>query len=309
MQKLLNDDHDQIDAMQNEDSGPTDGQTHAKDTLIADSKVPKPLNIDSVNTPLPDQLIESVIGDKSEDKEISNSPPKGETCLADSNKVRKNLRAKKRKKTKEEVAILEAYYQQDPSWSRKTVKALKYKLTNLTVDQIYKWGYDKKNLMKKQKAQMKARKTKVQQKAIDFTVSPKKISDFNQEVEDLCHLDTGMSVDLMDSPDDKILNTTRSKVRKLSKFTNSFNSKETFPTTQEKETEIEDDPFFYNSKVETFYYVANTDHKIQRPHRTVGKKGLFRIPSGFFNMDFYTYKDEAFKNDNVEFFAELYKEE
>lgn len=65
-------------------------------------------------------------------------------------KTRKNLRAKKRKKSKHEVALLEAYFEQDPDWSRKTVKALK-PLLNLTVDQIYKWGYDRKHLIDKKK--------------------------------------------------------------------------------------------------------------------------------------------------------------
>ena len=63
-------------------------------------------------------------------------------------KIRRNLRAKKRKKSQREVALLEAYFEQDPEWSRKTVKELK-PLLNLTVDQIYKWGYDRKHLIEK----------------------------------------------------------------------------------------------------------------------------------------------------------------
>ena len=66
-------------------------------------------------------------------------------------KTRNNLRAKKRKKSKYEVEILEAYFEKDPEWSRHTVKLLK-PLLNLSVDQIYKWGYDRKHLIEKRKS-------------------------------------------------------------------------------------------------------------------------------------------------------------
>lgn len=85
---------------------------------------------------------------------------------AQSRKTRKNLNAKKRKKSKEEVAILEAHFVQDPEWTRKTVKALK-PLLNLTVDQIYKWGYDRKLLVEKRKSnaqQKRVRKSKTMKK-------------------------------------------------------------------------------------------------------------------------------------------------
>ena len=55
---------------------------------------------------------------------------------------------KKFKKSKEEKEILESYFLKDPSWSRKTVRRLK-KLLSLPVDKIYKWGYDKKLVIKK----------------------------------------------------------------------------------------------------------------------------------------------------------------
>lgn len=72
-------------------------------------------------------------------------------------KQRKNLRAKKRKKSKYEVKILEEYFEKDPEWSRQTVKQLK-PLLNLTVDQIYKWGYDRKHLVEKRKLKVTRKK-------------------------------------------------------------------------------------------------------------------------------------------------------
>ena len=74
-------------------------------------------------------------------------------------KIRKNLNAKKRKKSKNEIDILEAYFNQDSDWSRATVKNLKLLLPNLSVDQIYKWGYDRKHLIERRMS-----KTSVQKK-------------------------------------------------------------------------------------------------------------------------------------------------
>lgn len=54
----------------------------------------------------------------------------------------------KMKKSKEEKEILKAFFLKDPSWSRKTVKTLKSMLS-LPIDKIYKWGYDKKLILKK----------------------------------------------------------------------------------------------------------------------------------------------------------------
>ena len=65
-----------------------------------------------------------------------------------------------RVKTKEEIAFLEAEFKKDPLWSRKTVQICKEKL-NLETAQIYKWGFDKKNIIKKwNKARIEAKKYK-----------------------------------------------------------------------------------------------------------------------------------------------------
>ncbi|CAI2371711.1 unnamed protein product [Moneuplotes crassus] len=53
-----------------------------------------------------------------------------------------------RVKTPEEVAFLEAQFEKDPKWSRKTVQYCKANL-NLETAQIYKWGFDKKMILKK----------------------------------------------------------------------------------------------------------------------------------------------------------------
>ena len=55
--------------------------------------------------------------------------------------------------------------------------------------------------------------------------------------------------------------------------------------------------------------MVNKDSKKVIPPRVVGKRGLFRIPSGFFSLDFYTYKEEAFDNGGTEFLSELKKTE
>ncbi len=53
------------------------------------------------------------------------------------------------KKSPEEVAFLEEEFSKDPSWSRKTVQFCR-KALNLRTDQVYKWGFDKKQTLAKQ---------------------------------------------------------------------------------------------------------------------------------------------------------------
>lgn len=49
-----------------------------------------------------------------------------------------------RKKTKEELRLLEYFLEQDPSWNRKTITTAS-KVLGLSSYQVYKWGYDRKN--------------------------------------------------------------------------------------------------------------------------------------------------------------------
>lgn len=82
----------------------------------------------------------------------------------------------------------------DPDWSRKTVQILKHKL-NLSVDQIYKWGYDRKLALQKDdddeiKIQPpKAKKRKKQKVELQEVRSgperAPRIQDYNGEVDQL----------------------------------------------------------------------------------------------------------------------------
>lgn len=51
-----------------------------------------------------------------------------------------------RKKTGEELAILEYFYEQDPEWSKSTIAAVST-ILGMSIYQVYKWGYDKRNKM------------------------------------------------------------------------------------------------------------------------------------------------------------------
>jgi len=229
-------------------------------------------------------------------------------------KARKNLRAKKRKKTPEEKAILEAYFDKDPTWGRKTVKALKGELPNLTVDQIYKWGYDHKLLLKSLKNKEKnAKLTNKQKPSIqeEEVLKEKSILDFNLEVEELLKSEIDMSEELVgDSPVATASDTTAPPTRRNSHL-GSLDGKETLPTSAEADVAVvEDDPFFYERKDEAVFYVVINGSSKAIPQRRAGKRGLFRVPSGFVNMDFYTYKEGAFEPEGgATFLGELFKDD
>jgi len=53
-----------------------------------------------------------------------------------------------RNKTEEEVKFLEDMFVKDPHWCKSTVQICKETL-NLSTTQVYKWGFDKKKLLKK----------------------------------------------------------------------------------------------------------------------------------------------------------------
>ncbi|CAI2374646.1 unnamed protein product [Moneuplotes crassus] len=53
-----------------------------------------------------------------------------------------------RKKTPSEIKFLEEMFLGDPDWSSKTVQICK-KMLDLSTDQVYKWGYDKKLQLRK----------------------------------------------------------------------------------------------------------------------------------------------------------------
>ncbi|CAI2373626.1 unnamed protein product [Moneuplotes crassus] len=230
-------------------------------------------------------------------------------------KTRKNLRAKKRKKTQEEINLLEAYFAKDPSWGRKTVKALKAEVPNLSVNQIYKWGYDKKLLMKKHKAQEKAKKSSTQLPKVEDVQNIKfeqvKISDYNLEVDELCKLDSTSTQDST-SENTKVTCVSRSAPpTRRGSHLGSTSGAISLPTAAADDfTVVEDDSFFYERKDQAVFYVVINGSNRGIPHRRAGRRGLFRVPSGFANMDFYTYKEEAFqKEGDTAFLGELYKED
>ena len=103
-----------------------------------------------------------------------------------SNKRKRNVGKgqKKNKKTPEEISILEKYFETDPSWGRKTVKILKTTLTRLSVDQIYKWGYDRKLLIKKNSEKKRMQKDAEKQlKSLQFEIPSE--ANLNATVEEI----------------------------------------------------------------------------------------------------------------------------
>jgi hypothetical protein len=229
-------------------------------------------------------------------------------------KNRKNLTSKKRKKTTEETDTLEAYYKEDPSWTRNTVKNLKIILTNLTVDQIYKWGYDRKLLLKKHRAQKKAHDAQpppVISSMPDTTLQSVTISDFNQEVQNLCQFETSSSEEMTSESPVAKPSCTQPRAIGLVGQSGSFDGNETLSTAGVGDfTVVEDDPFFYDhdDRAACFYVVFNESGR-SAPHRRPGRRGLFRAPSGFVNMDFYTWKECVFHDGGSAFLEELYKED
>ena len=49
-----------------------------------------------------------------------------------------------RKKSTEELKLLEYFLEKDPNWERQTISSAA-KVLNLSPYQVYKWGYDRKN--------------------------------------------------------------------------------------------------------------------------------------------------------------------
>lgn len=238
--------------------------------------------------------------------------PASHTKAIDKKKTRKGLNDRKRKKTKEEVATLESFFENDPSWGRKTVKALKQALPNLSVDQIYKWGYDRKKLQKKHEAQKKANKAMLSEKEpiiLNVPSEGHEICDFNKEVENLIN---SQSITLDEHEDESKneemrLRKKRNSILTTGSYQVSFFSKGTLPNSCDHYTVVEDDGFFYEEEGNEVFYVVAENRNI--PHRRPFKNLLFRRPSGFLNMDFYTFQEEVFVKGDPTPFRELYKKE
>lgn len=83
----------------------------------------------------------------------------------DSNKVCKGKK-QVRKKTSEELKLLEYFLEQDPDWTRTTV-ATAAKVLGLTWYQVYKWGYDRKNRKETRSEGVFVRNIEVDKEMID----------------------------------------------------------------------------------------------------------------------------------------------
>lgn len=312
---MQNNNYDNVDKVNEDESQtlskkselPSQGQTTVSGDLAMNSSNATNTNSQSQNLVLANSAKTALTNELN--TKISHESLK--SSIKSTKKARKNLRAKKRKKTQEEVNILEAYFTKDPSWSRKTVKELKGELPCLTVDQIYKWGYDKKLLLKKYKAQEKAKKSTTEVPQLkqepEVTLKEVKISDFNLEVDELCRLESTSTQDSTpESPASAPMVRSAPPTRRNSHLASSDGAP-TLPTAATDDFAVlEDDPFFYERKDEAVFYVVINGSNKARTRR----KGLFRVPSGFANMDFYTYKDYAFqKESDKTFLGELYKED
>jgi len=230
------------------------------------------------------------------------------TCQSKTKIIRKGQHDKKRKKTEYELDTLESCFQNDPKWGRNTVKTLKSQLTELTVDQIYKWGYDRKKLLKKNQAQKKARAfqvSKLDACRLEMPNDNDKIQDFNEEVKKLMSLVTSTSEDLQIDSEVLKLRKKRNSVLTTQTKSPSFFWKDTLLHTCDNYTMVEDDMFFYEEEGDNIFFVVTENKEI--PHRQMFKGGLFRRPSHFCNSDFYTFQEEAFVKNESKPFGELYK--
>ena len=61
---------------------------------------------------------------------------------------KKETPADRRRKTSEEIYLLEQCFAKDQEWTKETIQYI-LKNSQLTYDQIYKWGWDQKNKLEK----------------------------------------------------------------------------------------------------------------------------------------------------------------
>ena len=89
----------------------------------------------------------------------------------------------KRWKTFSEKEILECYFVLDPSWAKKTIVYVK-DFVELSEEQIYKWGYERKRKLRKEKDAI-LEKEFAQRSNEDSKESISLIIDYNMMVNDL----------------------------------------------------------------------------------------------------------------------------
>ncbi len=112
----------------------------------------------------------------------TSNPPKNLKITASKKRMRK--------KTKEELKLLEYFLEQDPKWTRKTVTTAA-KVLGLTTYQVYKWGYDRKNKREMKWAPQFLKELEITNSMIDKInkfdneIKGENEEDLNKKVEDL----------------------------------------------------------------------------------------------------------------------------
>lgn len=112
----------------------------------------------------------------------TSNPPKNLKVSASKKRMRK--------KTKEELKLLEYFLEQDPKWTRKTVTTAA-KVLGLTTYQVYKWGYDRKNKREMKWAPQFLKELEITNSMIDKInkfdneIKGEAAEDLNKKVEDL----------------------------------------------------------------------------------------------------------------------------
>jgi uncharacterized FlaG/YvyC family protein len=95
-----------------------------------------------------------------------------------------------RKKTSEELKLLEYFMEQDPKWTTKTVNSAA-KVLGLTPYQVYKWGYDRKNKKQCRSGPQFLKELEITNTMIekinkfDHEIKGQSVIDLNKQVEDL----------------------------------------------------------------------------------------------------------------------------
>lgn len=231
---------------------------------------------------------------------------------------------KKNKKTKEEVSILETYFKSDPEWTRKTVKVLKGMLTRLTVDQIYKWGYDRKLLIEKNDERKRAKKEidkNAEKLKIDIQNTP--IVDYNNVVVDILSPSSNKHEwNLPETPQNLYFNQQEGEIKNHeSQANNLIADQPVAPQISQlstlnlmkaemasylhpKPNTFQDDLLNLRNKPDAYYVVNDLNQKVPDGFTAV-KSTFFRIPSSYFNPDYYSFQKAPFEEDRNEPFTEL----
>jgi hypothetical protein len=102
-----------------------------------------------------------------------------------------NGRKGMRKKTTEELKLLDYFLEKDPSWERQTISSAA-KVLGLSSYQVYKWGYDRKHKKENRASsnqflkELEITNSMIEKiNKFDHEISGKKTVDLNKKVDDL----------------------------------------------------------------------------------------------------------------------------